>query len=83
MSTEVGYGFFPGGDPRDFHPDAECSTDAERALHSEHCAMWDRGEHVTVPTSGWVTPNMHVTRSSYGLGTYTFEYDGDDDGGRL
>ena len=32
-----GYGYFPGGDPRRFIPDEECSTEEERDLHRRHC----------------------------------------------
>lgn len=48
-NPESGYGGFHGGDPRDFHPDPECSTDAERAAHDAAVAAMDRGESVTVP----------------------------------
>jgi hypothetical protein len=77
MSDTV-YGFFPGGDPRDFSPDPECSTDAERALHAEHCAAWDRGERPDVKVSGW-EGNIHVCRSAYGLGTYEVNFDDRDE----
>jgi len=43
------YGYFLGGDPRNFTPDYECSTEAERACHAADCAAWDRGEHVSSP----------------------------------
>lgn len=71
---EAVYGFFHGGDPREFRPDPECSTDAERALHKEHCAAWDRGEQPEVAVSGW-EGNTHVTRSAYGLGSYEVDLD--------
>lgn len=38
-----GYGGFPGGDPRDFEPDPECTTEAERELYAEHCALAEAG----------------------------------------
>lgn len=38
------YGGFCGGDPRDFHPDPECSTEEERVHHKAACEAWDRGE---------------------------------------
>lgn len=84
LAIETIYGFFPGGDPREFSPDHESSTDEERARHKADCEAWDRGERPTVPVSGWVSESVHVTRSAYGLGTYTVdwddEYDDDDDG---
>jgi hypothetical protein len=72
------YGCVHGGDPREFSPDPECSTEAERLRHKEHCAAWDRGEQTEVPVSGWVDENTHVTRSAYGLGTYYLDFDEDE-----
>lgn len=43
---QVSYGAFPGGDPREFSPDEECSTEAERAAHRAACDAWDRGEQI-------------------------------------
>ena len=72
----MGYGFFCGGDPRKFHPDPECSTEAERAKHKADCEAWDRGEmpnvndkapHFRTDANGGV---MHVVPSGYGLGSY-------------
>ncbi len=81
-----GYGFFPGGDPRDFAPDPDCSTEEERAQHAADCAAWNRGERPKRATPGLEyveagffkqrdgTPNAagyaFVERSSYGLGGY-------------
>lgn len=76
--TDTVYGFFPGGDPRQFSPDPESCTEKELALHKEHCAAWDRGERPPVAISGFVGPNVHVTRSAYGLGTYTVDWDDED-----
>lgn len=45
----VSYGAFPGGDPREFTPDEECSTEEEREAWKAACAAWDRGEQVDVP----------------------------------
>lgn len=39
-----GYGYYPGGDPRHFHPDEECCTPAEIAAHKAACEAWERGE---------------------------------------
>lgn len=76
---EITYGMFHGGDPRDFSPDPESSNEEERARHKEDCAKWDRGEKTAVPVSGWVSDTVHVCRSAYGLGTYHFEMDDDDE----
>jgi hypothetical protein len=80
----MAYGSFLGGDPRDFEPDPECSTDAERARHAADCAAWDRGEHPRVQVSGveYLPAGMYkdrhgnpnaggyafVERAAYGLG---------------
>lgn len=84
--TLYGYGSFPGGDPRDFTPDPESSTEQERRQHAEHCAAWAAGERPQVKASGLEyveagtyknrdgTPNIggpaFVERAAYGLGTY-------------
>jgi hypothetical protein len=70
QAEDVGYGNFCGGDPRDFTPDPECSTEEERANHKAACEAWDRGERTSPPGCGWVTPDMHVMRTPFGLGTY-------------
>jgi hypothetical protein len=76
---ESGYGFFCGGDPRDFCPDGECSTDAEREKHKADCAAWDRGENPNVNANApHSTESAHVVPSGYGLGMYTVEYECDD-----
>lgn len=68
------YGHFPGGNPNDFTPDPECSTEEERKAHEEACRRWSAtssalpGPHEPLepPAVGW------ITRSGFGLGTYTF-----------
>lgn len=45
---QIGYGAFHGGDPRDFTPDPECSTDEERAAHKAACDAWERGDEVEI-----------------------------------
>jgi hypothetical protein len=90
--TDMVYGFFHGGDPRKFYPDEECCTERELADHKAACALWNeaeaRGETPTPEAcpSGWEydadgKPLRHVLRSTYGMGTYEYEYevvDGDD-----
>ena len=77
----IGYGFFPGGDPRDFHPDPESSTDAERAQHKADCEAWARGERPNVNDNAphWVGDDVHVVPAGYGLGSYSFDDDDDFD----
>lgn len=76
-----GYGFYLGGDPRKFHPDAESCTPKELAAHKEACDKWNeaeaKGEKMEPDPcgSGWISPSVHVTRSAYGLGSYTFPTD--------
>ncbi len=61
------------GDPRNFFPDPECSTEEERALHKADCERAERGEHPTTQTRcyGVVTDDasLLVMPSGYGLGT--------------
>lgn len=38
------YGYYHGGDPRDFTPDEEVCTPEEIASHRAACEAWDRGE---------------------------------------
>lgn len=38
------YGTFHGGDPRNFTPDPECSTDVERENHRKACELWAQWE---------------------------------------
>ena len=81
---EVIYGFFHGGDPRNFYPDYECCSPKEISDHKAACELWDqaeaRGEEPTPEAcqSGWHTDpetgaRYHVLKSPYGIGTYTIE----------
>jgi hypothetical protein len=70
------YGYFPGGDPRTFSPDPECSTEAEQAAHRAACDAWDRGEREPVrgPHEQLISDGKvigHVTLAGFGLGVYT------------
>jgi hypothetical protein len=69
-----GYGHFPGGDPRDFDPDPECSTEEERAAHKRDCeAMNAGGQALMPPTAVWGSAEgmgFHYHRAAYGLGGY-------------
>lgn len=46
---ESHYGSPMSDDPRELHPDPECSTEAERALHQSLCDAWNRGENTEIP----------------------------------
>lgn len=73
------YGHPASDDPRDFHPDPECSTEEEREAHRLACAAWDRGERPDFPRSSWdelvlgdgTKSTVHVNRQPFGLGTTT------------
>ena len=77
----TGYGAFPGGDPRLFEPDPECSTPEEREAHRVACqeadAMEARGEVPDWPSAhsfGQVGNfGVHIASSMFGLGTYAYE----------
>ena len=71
------YGFFHGGDPRDFHPDYECSTPDEIAAHKEACQQANILEKArNMPChSGWVRTHefaAHILRAPFGLGITTY-----------
>jgi hypothetical protein len=75
-AEDVSYGYFPGGDPRDFTPDEESIRPEEAARYKSDCEAWERGDHIdrggphlplTVDGMTW-----HVTVAHYGLGTYTY-----------
>lgn len=69
---EPHYGFFLGGDPRDFTPDDEGATPEERAQWEEDCAKAERGERATQAAACLHLGPVHLTRAMYGLGTYRF-----------
>lgn len=76
---ETGYGYFPGGDPRDFHPDHECCTPEEIAAHREACEAWDKGDKPeTPPGSRYLYDDegkvvAHVCGGKFGIGIYQLE----------
>lgn len=75
LAEQTGYGFFPGGDPRTFTPDPECSTESERAAWASDCERFERGEQIFTRTSCYFERTDAgvniVTPSGYGQGTYT------------
>lgn len=53
------YGFYRGGDPRQFEPDQE-NPDAEIAAWRAQCAAWERGEQSEPPAEEhgpWIDPD--------------------------
>ena len=73
-----GYGYYAGGDPRDFCPDQECVTEQELANHKKACDEWTAAEAAAKPSpdapcpSGWITPTIHITRAPFGIGSYSY-----------
>lgn len=76
---ESGYGFFAGGDPRNFHPDYECCSEEEIANHQRACEEAARLGNVNLNCpSGWEQVGdavVHVLRSPFGVGVYTVEFE--------
>lgn len=69
-SEDTGYGFFPGGDPNDFHPDPECSTEEERARHKEACELFAAGKGNPNPAPHCGRGFQRVPPPGFGMGTY-------------
>jgi hypothetical protein len=73
---EAVYGYFHGGDPRNFSPDAECCSPEELARHKAACAEAEEIESARdLPCpSGWEwLPGggiAHTLRAPFGIGVY-------------
>ena len=65
------YGFFHGGDPRDFSPDPECSTEEERQRHLAACASWSAGKGNPDPAPHCGLGGLRVPPPGFGLGVNT------------
>lgn len=73
-TPETSYGGFYGGDPRNFSPDHECSTETERAAHAAACAEWDKGNKIKVEADRcrWLARvTERAPLCSFGLGVTT------------
>lgn len=68
---QQGYGFFPGGDPRNFSPDPECSTPEERENHRLACDEWEKNGTPTAPDACSLLTGGEP-RVAFGLGVYTY-----------
>lgn len=83
---ELGYGFFPGGDPRDFTPDYEMCSPEEIERWKVDVALAEAGFTVVTPPSGqWIydqdgKPVMHILAPKYGMGTYQYRLQDEDMG---
>ena len=69
------YGFFSGGDPRDFIPDPEVCTPEEIASWKADCEAWDKGDKIPCPPACQERKlpdgtTIHVIERRYGLGVY-------------
>ncbi len=77
--VEMGYGYFCGGDPRKFFPDAESCSPEELANHKAACEMAEKLEKerdLPCP-SGWIqVPGgcAHILIAPFGIGAYQAEF---------
>ncbi len=65
------YGFFHGGDPRDFTPDSDAS-DTERANHKAACEQYER-DAVGNPSCCEHRDGMIITKAPFGLGVNRYQ----------
>lgn len=76
---QMGYGFFPGGDPRNFSPDQELCRKEEIEAWKEACEQWNREEKVICEGSHRWLVNAEgevmgtATVSSFGIGIYFWD----------
>ena len=68
-----GYGFARPENPHNFFPDHESCSEEEISNHKAACEAWDKGEYVRDTSGGWVSPNLHVLKAPWGIGSYTEE----------
>jgi len=71
------YGFFHGGDPRDFTPDPEASTEQERTAHQAACSAY--ASSTPLPGCCEITRDEQgkvaaiITRAPFGLGVSHYQ----------
>jgi hypothetical protein len=65
------YGYFCGGDPNDFSPDPEASTDEERACHKGACEAWNAGKGNPNPAPHCAWMSGGIAPPGFGLGVQT------------
>ena len=74
------YGYFLGGDPRNFTVDPECSTDAEKAQHAADCAAWERGEETApIVVHAEIDTTRSIARQIKGADAVVLERDAEGD----
>jgi hypothetical protein len=85
--SDVVYGFPCVDNPNDFTPDPECCTPQELAAHAEACRQWNDGTYQRDPSKhcqstfdGDGKLVMHVSRTPWGIGTSSVDWDDDEDG---
>ncbi len=72
------YGAFHGGDPRDFTPDSDGTSDEELAAHRAACEAAEKDEKARelADTHSWHALEgggaVHIARSGFGLGVTVF-----------
>lgn len=72
----LGYGFFPGGDPRSFTPDKERNSPRELENWCAACEAWNRGDQQSIAAGCVVMPDGRIQNiSQLGMGTYMFDDD--------
>ena len=67
------YGYFPGGDPRDFTPDPEACSADEMDRHKAACDQWEAGDRVDVGGPHKPIPGGHITVSHFGVGVSVYK----------
>lgn len=76
--THSGYGFFSGGDPRNFFPDHESCSPEEIANHKRACEAAEKHglTDLECPSFFFKDDNGnvgHVLKAPFGIGSYTIE----------
>jgi hypothetical protein len=66
-----GYGYYRPENPHNFHPDHEMCSEGEIANHKAACAAYDAGNYCDDYDDGWLSPNLHVTKALWGIGSYS------------
>lgn len=66
------YGFFHGGDPRNFSPDPEASDDEEQARHAAACAEWEATGNNPNPAPHCTMGGLQKAPPGFGLGVNTY-----------
>ena len=76
----VSYGFFPGGDPRDFFPDPESCAPEQMEAHKRACELYEQdaiqhvsGQHHFPLHDGEGRLIGYSTSLAFGIGTYTLQ----------